>query len=176
MTDYVILSRRASEAEKPREQRDSLENVECVSARLGPIHETEREELLRSSVSDNILYTDPSSQTHGLQELMVRIGAIAAEVHGRILQKRQLSRASRPGTLPLDMYDKDGRAFVKGSSFGRFGTMADSFRQRASSKHRRTRLERTACPALDGCPRLSTLASSVQAGGLRRSGLPRGAV
>src|SRR5882672_3744788 len=29
--------------------------------------------------------------------------------------------------------------------------MADSFRQRASSKHRRTRLERTACPALDGC-------------------------
>ncbi len=39
----------------------------------GPIHETEREELLRSSVSDNILYTDPSSQTHGLQELMVRI-------------------------------------------------------------------------------------------------------
>src|SRR5258705_13275265 len=36
ITDCVISSKaQASETEKPREQRDSLENVECVSARLG---------------------------------------------------------------------------------------------------------------------------------------------
>ena len=88
----------------------------------GPIHETEREELLRSSVSDNILYTDPSSQTHGLQELMVRIAQSQQKFTGAYFRNDSFLEHHDQGLFLWTMYDKDGRAFVKGSSFGRFGT------------------------------------------------------
>jgi len=39
----------------------------------GPIDEEQRRSLLRQSVADDILYTDPGSQTHGLEELVARI-------------------------------------------------------------------------------------------------------
>ena len=114
--------RGASEAEKPREQRDHLKTWNAYQRAWGPVHETEREELLRSSVSDNILYTDPSSQTHGLQELMVRIAQSQQKFTGAYFRNDSFLEHHDQGLFLWTMYDKDGRPFVKGSSFGRFGT------------------------------------------------------
>src|ERR1700722_18546546 len=105
----------------------------------GPVHETEREELLRSSVSDNILYTDPSSQTHGLQELMVRIAQSQQQL--RPLWRRWPTRSGN-------------------------GLLRSAVEQDLSG------LRVPPCTAAAG---LSTPASSVQAGGLGRSGDWRGA-
>ncbi|HVX79159.1 MAG TPA: nuclear transport factor 2 family protein [Bradyrhizobium sp.] len=87
----------------------------------GPVLETEREELLRSSVSDDILYTDPSSQIHGLHELMVRIAQSQRTFTGAYFRNDSFLEHHNEGLFSWTMYDKDGRVFVKGTSFGRFG-------------------------------------------------------
>jgi hypothetical protein len=136
----------------------------------GPVHEAEREELLRSSVGDNILYTDPSSQTHGLQELMVRIAQSQQKFTGAYFRNDSFLEHHDQGLFLWTMYDKDGRAFVKGVASAALAPMADLFRQRASSKHRRIRLERTACLALDGCRQAEHAGQQRPSGRLRRSG------
>jgi hypothetical protein len=82
----------------------------------------EREELLRSSVSDDILYTDPSSQTQGLKELMIRIAQSQQRFTGAYFRNDRFIEHHDLGLFLWTMYDKDGSVFVKGTSFGRFGT------------------------------------------------------
>lgn len=48
----------------------------------GPIEEAERRELLAQSVADDILYTDPGSQTHGAAALAERIAASQRQFPG----------------------------------------------------------------------------------------------
>jgi hypothetical protein len=88
----------------------------------GPVHESEREELLRASVSEDILYTDPSSQTHGLQELMARIAQSQQKFAGAYFKNDSFSEYHDHGLFHWTMYDRDGRVFVRGTSFGRFGS------------------------------------------------------
>jgi SnoaL-like domain len=87
----------------------------------GPVHESEREELLRLSVSEDVLYTDPSSQTHGLQELMARIAQSQAKFTGAYFENDSFSEHHDHGLFRWTMYDRDGQVFVRGTSFGRFG-------------------------------------------------------
>jgi hypothetical protein len=87
----------------------------------GPVHETEREELLRASVSEDILYTDPSSQTRGLRELFARIGQSQQKFAGAYFKNDSFLEHHDQGFFLWTMYDVEGRIFVKGSSFGRFG-------------------------------------------------------
>ena len=55
----------------------------------GPIDEQERRRLLKMSVADDILYTDPVSQVRGLEKLVAH-RPIPGEVCGRLFQERQL--------------------------------------------------------------------------------------
>jgi hypothetical protein len=87
----------------------------------GPVQETEREELLRATVSEDILYTDPSSQTRGLQELFVRIGQSQQKFTGAYFKNDSFLEHHDQGLFLWTMYDVEGRIFVKGRSFGRFG-------------------------------------------------------
>jgi hypothetical protein len=87
----------------------------------GPVHETEREELLRLSVSEDILYTDPSSQAHGLQELMARIAQSQQKFTGAHFKHDSFLEHHDLGLFRWTMYDGDGQVFVRGTSFGRFG-------------------------------------------------------
>jgi len=88
----------------------------------GPVHESEREELLRSSVSEDILYTDPSSQTRGLKELMARIAQSQAKFAGAYFNNDSFLEHHVHGLFRWTMYDRDGEVFVRGTSFGRFGS------------------------------------------------------
>jgi hypothetical protein len=88
----------------------------------GPVHETEREELLRASVGEDVLYTDPSYQTHGLQELMARIAQSQQKFAGAYFKNDSFLEHHDQGLFLWTMYDREGRVFVKGTSFGRFGT------------------------------------------------------
>jgi hypothetical protein len=88
----------------------------------GPVDESERAELLRGSVSDDILYTDPASQTHGVQELIVRIAQTQQRFAGAYFGNDSFLEHHDQGLFFWTMYDGEGRVFVKGSSFGRFGT------------------------------------------------------
>jgi hypothetical protein len=88
----------------------------------GPVHESERAELLQGSVSDDILYTDPASQTHGVQELIARIAQTQQKFAGAYFRNDSFLEHHDQGLFLWTMYDGEGRVFVKGSSFGRFGT------------------------------------------------------
>ena len=88
----------------------------------GPVHESEREELLRASVSEDILYTDPSSQTHGLQELVARIAQSQAKFAGAYFKNDSFLEHHDLGLFLWTMYDRNGQVFVRGTSFGRFGS------------------------------------------------------
>ena len=88
----------------------------------GPVHESERAELLRGSVSDDILYTDPASQTHGVQELITRIAQTQQRFAGAYFGNDSFLEHHDQGLFFWTMYDGEGRVFVRGSSFGRFGT------------------------------------------------------
>ncbi|MBK3662217.1 nuclear transport factor 2 family protein [Bradyrhizobium diazoefficiens] len=87
----------------------------------GPVDETEREELLRASVSEDILYTDPSSQTRGLQELFARIGQSQQKFTGAYFKNDSFLEHHDQALFLWTMYDAEDRVFVKGSSFGHFG-------------------------------------------------------
>jgi SnoaL-like domain len=87
----------------------------------GPVDESERTELLRGSVSDDILYTDPASQTHGVQELIARIAQTQQKFAGAYFRNDSFLEHHDQGLFFWTMYDGEGRVFVKGSSFGRFG-------------------------------------------------------
>jgi hypothetical protein len=87
----------------------------------GPVDESERAELLRGSVSDDILYTDPASQAHGAQELIARIAQTQQKFVGAYFRNDSFLEHHDQGLFLWTMYDAEGRVFVKGSSFGRFG-------------------------------------------------------
>ena len=88
----------------------------------GPVHESEREELLGSSVSEDVLYTDPLSQIRGLQELKARIAESQRKFTGAYFRNDSFLEHHDQGLFLWTMYDREGCVFVKGSSFGRFGT------------------------------------------------------
>jgi len=87
----------------------------------GPIDEEQRRSLLRQSVADDILYTDPGSQTHGLEELVARIEQSQQAFPGAHFENDSFLEHHDQGLFQWTMYDGKGAVFVKGSSFGRFG-------------------------------------------------------
>ena len=86
----------------------------------GPISEVERRELLGRSVSDEIVYTDPSSQVEGVDALVERIAASQKKFAGSRFQNDSFLEHHGQGLFKWTMYDVNGAVFVRGSSFGRF--------------------------------------------------------
>jgi hypothetical protein len=66
-------------------------------------------------------HTDPSSQTRGLQELKARIAQSQQKFTGAYFRNDSFLEHYGQRLVLWTMYDRQGRVFVKGGSFGRFG-------------------------------------------------------
>jgi hypothetical protein len=86
----------------------------------GPIDAVERRQLLDSSVTEDILYTDPVSQVHGVAALAERIAASQLRFPGARFRNDSFLEHHGQGLFHWTMYDGAGAVFVKGTSFGRF--------------------------------------------------------
>ena len=86
----------------------------------GPIDEEERRRLLRISVAEDILYTDPVSQVRGLEKLVARVGQSQERFAGAYFRNESFLEHHDQGLFHWTMYTKNGDVFVRGSSFGRF--------------------------------------------------------
>ncbi|MGY2733829.1 nuclear transport factor 2 family protein [Sphingomonas sp. UYP23] len=86
-----------------------------------PIGGTERRELLRQSVSDDIVYTDPASQVHGADALAERICKSQQQVPGSRFRNDSFIEHRGQGIFQWTMLNGEGADAVKGSSFARFG-------------------------------------------------------
>lgn len=86
-----------------------------------PMDDAERRELLSRSVADDIVYTDPASQAEGVDALAERIAATQKQYPGASFRNHSFLEHHGQGLFHWSMYDRDGKEFVKGSSFGRFG-------------------------------------------------------
>ena len=87
----------------------------------GPMDEASRRELLAHSVSEDVVYTDPASQTWGVDELAKRIAQSQQQFSGASFRNDSFLEHHGQGLFQWTMYDGKGAAFVKGTSFGRFG-------------------------------------------------------
>ena len=87
----------------------------------GPVDEPTRRELLAQSVSEDVVYTDPASQTHGVDELAKRIAQSQQQFSGARFRNDSFLEHHGQGLFQWTMYDGEGAVFLKGSSFGRFG-------------------------------------------------------
>jgi hypothetical protein len=88
---------------------------------MGANHDTKRRELLSQSVADDIVYTDPGSQTCGVADLAERIARSQQQFSGAHFQNDSLLEHHGQGLFRWTMYDGKGAVFVRGFSFGRFG-------------------------------------------------------
>ena len=86
----------------------------------GPVDDARRRELLSRSVADEIAYTDPFSQAHGIAALAERIGQSQEQFPGSYFRNDTFLEHHGQGLFQWTMYDAGGAVFVKGSSFGRF--------------------------------------------------------
>ena len=86
-----------------------------------PIGDAERRELLRQSVSDNIVYTDPASQVHGVKALAERIGKSQEQFPNARFRNDSFLEHHDQGLFQWTMLNGEGAEVVKGSSFARFG-------------------------------------------------------
>jgi hypothetical protein len=100
---------------------EHLKTWNTYQAAWGPISEEERHRLLQKSVSDDILYSDPASQTHGVEELVVRIGRSQQQFAGAYFQNDSFLEHHDQGLFQWTMFDGNRAVFVKGTSYGRFG-------------------------------------------------------
>ncbi len=83
--------------------------------------EAKRRELLTQSVTDEVAYTDPASEAHGVVELSERIARSQARFPGAHFRNDSFLEHHGQGLFQWTMYDREGAVFVKGASFGRFG-------------------------------------------------------
>jgi SnoaL-like domain len=90
-------------------------------AAWGPVADEVRQRLLAESVGDDFLYTDPSSQVHGRGALAARIAVTQQAFAGAYFENDSFLAHHDQGLFHWTMYHRDGRPFVKGTSFARFG-------------------------------------------------------
>jgi SnoaL-like domain len=88
----------------------------------GPIDEAARRRLLQESVAVDCIYTDPVSQVHGIEALSTRIGQSQAKFPDAHFRNDSFLEHHGQGLFHWTMYDRNGSVFIKGSSYGRFGT------------------------------------------------------
>jgi SnoaL-like protein len=101
---------------------DSRLNIwTAYQAAWGPVTDEARQKILAESVDDDFLYTDPTTQLQGRNALMARIALTQQTYHGAHFRNDSFLAHHDQGLFHWTMYDRDGRALVKGTSFGRFG-------------------------------------------------------
>ncbi len=86
-----------------------------------PIGEAEWRDLLRQSVSDDIVYTYPTSKVHGMEALAERIGKTKEQFPGARFRNDSFLEHNGQGLFQWTMLNGEGAEALKGSSFARFG-------------------------------------------------------
>jgi SnoaL-like domain len=99
---------------------DRLKTWNLYQSAWGPIGVEERRSLLERSVAQHCVYTDPASQTHGLDELAARIDQSQARFPGARFRNDSFLEHHDQALFHWTMYDGNDDVFVHGSSFGRF--------------------------------------------------------
>ncbi len=80
----------------------------------------EREQLLQSSVSVDAVYTDPTSECHGLQELMAKIEQSQQKTPGASFENTKFLSHHQQGWSSWAMRNKEGATVATGNSYARF--------------------------------------------------------
>jgi hypothetical protein len=93
----------------------------AYQAAWGPVADDVRQHLLDESVGDDILYTDPTSQVQGRRALTARIAMTQQTFAGAYFKNDSFLAHHDQGLFHWTMFDRDGRPFVTGTSFARFG-------------------------------------------------------
>ena len=86
-----------------------------------PIGDAERRERLGRSVAGDILYTDPVSQTQGIDALVGRIGESQRRFPGAHFRNDSFFEHHDQGLFHWTMLDSEKAEVVKGTSYARFG-------------------------------------------------------
>ena len=98
-----------------------LKTWKIYQSAWAPISDAERRELLRQSVSDDVVYTDPVSQVHGVDALAERIGKSQQQFPNARFRNDSFLEHHGQGLFQWTMLNGEGAEVVKGSSFARFG-------------------------------------------------------
>ena len=85
------------------------------------ISPTERRKLLESSVAENCVYTDPTAEAHGLDELIAKIERSQQSNPGVSFKNDKLLDHHEQGLSHWTMFDRNGAELLKGTSYARFG-------------------------------------------------------
>ena len=80
----------------------------------------ERKELLRGSVAPDAIYTDPMSECHGLEELMVKIEQSQQKTPGASFENTRFLSHHQQGLSDWTMRDSEGATVATGNSYARF--------------------------------------------------------
>lgn len=98
-----------------------LQTWNVYQSAWAPISDEERRELLRRSVSDDIVYTDPGSQVLGADALAERIAKSQEQFPGARFRNDSFIAHHGQGLFQWTMLNGEGADTVKGSSYARFG-------------------------------------------------------
>ena len=86
-----------------------------------PISDMQRRDRLAQSVSDDVVYTDPASQVHGVEALAERIAKSQEQFPGARFRNDSFLEHHDHGLFQWTMLNGEGADVVKGTSFARFG-------------------------------------------------------
>lgn len=85
------------------------------------IGDDERRELLAQSVADDVVYTDPGSQVHGVDALAARIAHSQQTYPGAHFKNDSFLEHHDQGLFQWTMFGADDAVIARGASYGRFG-------------------------------------------------------
>ena len=80
----------------------------------------ERKELLQGSVAADALYTDPTSECHGLQELTAKIEQSQEKTPGASFENTKFLSHHQQGLSSWTMRNSEGATVATGNSYARF--------------------------------------------------------
>lgn len=102
-------------------KKDHLTTWKTYQAAWSPMEAAEREQMLRSSVSADCIYTDPTDQCSGIEELVAKIERSQKQFPGVSFQNTKFLDHHDQGLFSWTMVNEQGEALHTGASFARFG-------------------------------------------------------
>ena len=84
------------------------------------ISSVERQALLSGSVAANAVYSDPTNECHGLQELIATIEQSQQTTPGACFENTKFLTHHQQGLSSWTMQNKEGTTLATGSSYARF--------------------------------------------------------
>jgi len=98
-----------------------LATWKAYQAAWSDVSDLERQNLLTRNVAEDCLLTDPTSQCHGHAELIARIAQTQQRFPGASFHNDTFAAHHAQALIHWTMRDGNGKAFVQGTSYVRFG-------------------------------------------------------